>query len=96
MSAELIYRRGSAPDAIYTFKHALVQDAAYSTLSRSRRQRFGSHVTVIEVAPRLIAREDEDVSGSGYHQRAAHMTLIAYAFLHHRPAEKMTDGRMQA
>jgi class 3 adenylate cyclase len=37
VSAELIFRRGSAPDATYTFKHALVQDAAYSTLLRSRR-----------------------------------------------------------
>ena len=31
-SAELIFRRGTPPDAEYTFKHALVQDAAYSTL----------------------------------------------------------------
>ena len=32
---ELIFRRGTPPDAEYTFKHALVQDAAYSTLLRS-------------------------------------------------------------
>jgi predicted ATPase len=38
VSAELIFRRGTAPDAEYIFKHALVQDAAYSTLLRSRRQ----------------------------------------------------------
>jgi class 3 adenylate cyclase len=30
-SAELIFRRGVPPDAQYTFKHALVQDAAYGT-----------------------------------------------------------------
>jgi hypothetical protein len=30
-STELIFRRGVPPDAEYTFKHALVQDAAYST-----------------------------------------------------------------
>jgi class 3 adenylate cyclase len=30
--AELIFRRGTAPDAEYTFKHALVQDAAYGTM----------------------------------------------------------------
>ena len=35
-SAELIFRRGTPPDAEYTFKHALVQDAAYSTLLRAR------------------------------------------------------------
>jgi hypothetical protein len=29
VGAELIYRRGTPPDAEYTFKHALVQDAAY-------------------------------------------------------------------
>jgi len=29
VSAELIFRRGTPPDAEYTFKHALVQDAAY-------------------------------------------------------------------
>jgi class 3 adenylate cyclase/tetratricopeptide (TPR) repeat protein len=35
--AELIFQRGTPPDAEYTFKHVLVQDAAYSTLLRSRR-----------------------------------------------------------
>jgi hypothetical protein len=29
--AELIFRRETPPDAEYTFKHALVQDPAYST-----------------------------------------------------------------
>jgi class 3 adenylate cyclase/tetratricopeptide (TPR) repeat protein len=37
VAAELIFQRGTPPDAEYTFKHALVQDAAYSTLLRSRR-----------------------------------------------------------
>jgi len=38
VGAELIFRRGTPPDAEYTFKHALVQDAAYATLLRSRRR----------------------------------------------------------
>jgi tetratricopeptide (TPR) repeat protein len=42
--AELIFRRGTPPDAEYTFKHALVQDAAYSTLLRSRRQQLHSRI----------------------------------------------------
>ena len=37
VAAEQIHRRGNPPDAEYTFKHALVQDAAYSTLLRSQR-----------------------------------------------------------
>jgi len=36
--AELLFRSGTPPDARYTFKHALVQDTAYETLLRSRRQ----------------------------------------------------------
>jgi predicted ATPase len=44
VGAELIYRRGTPPDAEYAFKHALVQDAAYSTLLRSRRQQLHSRI----------------------------------------------------
>ena len=36
--AELVFRSGMPPDARYTFKHALVQDTAYETLLRRRRQ----------------------------------------------------------
>jgi hypothetical protein len=36
--AELLFRSGAPPDAHYTFKHALVQDTAYETLLKSRRQ----------------------------------------------------------
>ena len=34
----LAFKRGTPPDATYTFKHALVQDAAYDSLLKSRRQ----------------------------------------------------------
>jgi class 3 adenylate cyclase len=44
VGAELIYRRGIPPDAEYTFKHALVQDAAYGTLLRSRRQQLHARI----------------------------------------------------
>jgi len=36
--AELLFRSGAPPDARYTFKHALVQDTAFETLLKSRRQ----------------------------------------------------------
>lgn len=35
---QLIFRRGTPPDAAYAFKHALVQDAAYESLLRTRRR----------------------------------------------------------
>ena len=38
--AGLLYSRGTAPDATYTFKHALVQDAAYDSLLKSHRQQL--------------------------------------------------------
>ena len=47
VGAELIHRRGIPPDAEYTFKHALVQDAAYSTLLRSRRQQLHARIAAI-------------------------------------------------
>jgi class 3 adenylate cyclase/predicted ATPase len=36
--AELLFRSGAPPDALYSFKHALVQDTAYGSLLKSRRQ----------------------------------------------------------
>jgi class 3 adenylate cyclase/tetratricopeptide (TPR) repeat protein len=36
--AELLYVRGIAPEATYQFKHALIRDAAYETLLKSRRK----------------------------------------------------------
>jgi predicted ATPase/class 3 adenylate cyclase len=35
--SELVFRRGEIPNAVYTFKHALVRDAAYAGLLKSRR-----------------------------------------------------------
>jgi predicted ATPase len=65
VSAELIYRRGTPPDAEYTFKHALVQDTAYGTLLRSRRQQFhgriaavmeGQFPEIVEAQPEMLAQ----------------------------------------
>ena len=67
--AELIFRRGIPPDAEYTFKHALVQDAAYSTLLRSRRQQIHARIaTTLEgqfpelasAQPALMAQHCEE------------------------------------
>jgi class 3 adenylate cyclase/tetratricopeptide (TPR) repeat protein len=44
--AELIYARGIPPEANYTFKHALIQDAAYDALLKSRRRELHRRVAV--------------------------------------------------
>jgi tetratricopeptide (TPR) repeat protein len=38
VDAELLYVRGIAPEATYQFKHALIRDAAYEALLKSRRK----------------------------------------------------------
>ena len=43
-ASELIFARGTPPDAAYTFKHALVQDAAYESLLRGPRR--GLHARI--------------------------------------------------
>ena len=60
-SAELIFRRGVPPDAEYTFKHALVQDAAYSTLLRSRRLQLHAHIaaTLEDKFPEIVGAEPQ-------------------------------------
>ena len=45
--AGLLFRRGVVPQSSYLFKHALVQDAAYSTLLRGRRQELHARVTAV-------------------------------------------------
>jgi hypothetical protein len=64
-NAELLYVRGLAPDATYQFKHALIRDAAYEALLKSRRKDL--HLTVArtidekfptlkEAHPEILAR----------------------------------------
>ncbi len=47
VGSELVFRRGTIPDAIYSFKHAFVQDAAYASLLKSRRQQLHAEVAQV-------------------------------------------------
>jgi class 3 adenylate cyclase/predicted ATPase len=67
-AAELIFRRGEPPDSTYTFKHALVQDVAYASLLRNKRQQlhrtiaeaFEAHFAeTVETQPELMAHHLE-------------------------------------
>ena len=62
--AELVYVRGIPPDATYQFKHALIRDAAYEALLRSRRKELHSRIAevlvrqfpdIVTSAPELLA-----------------------------------------
>ena len=80
VDAELIVQRGIPPDVEYTFKHALVQDAAYSTLLRSGRQKV--HARIVAV---LESQFPEIVSGRpaslAHHCGEAALTEKAVGYL---------------
>jgi predicted ATPase len=50
VEAELLYQRGTPPQSHYLFKHALIQDTAYQSLLKSRRQQLHQQIAqVLEV-----------------------------------------------
>jgi class 3 adenylate cyclase/predicted ATPase len=81
--AGLLFCRGVPPRSSYRFKHALVQDAAYGTLLRTRRQELHALVAtvleqefadLIEREPELLARH---LTASGDTERATDQWLKA-------------------
>ncbi len=44
VEAELVYQRGVGSQATFTFKHALIQDAAYQSLLKSTRQHYHQRI----------------------------------------------------
>jgi predicted ATPase len=75
-AAGLVFRHGTPPHATFSFKHALVQDAAYSTLLRAQRQ--GLHARIgkiledrfeqVEARPEILAHHYVE---AGLHAQAA-------------------------
>ncbi len=90
--AELVFGRGEIPDAVYTFKHALVQEAAYASLLRERRRQLHARIAralegalpeVVETQPELVAHH---YAAAGlpapairYYRRAADRAMAASA-----------------
>ncbi len=81
--AGLLFCRGTAPHASYLFKHALVQDAAYSTLLRGRRQELHARVAaaleahfadLVKHRPELLAHH---LTAAGDTERAVDQWLKA-------------------
>ena len=44
VASELVFQRGTPPDAVYAFKHALVQEAAHGSLLRNARQQLHAQI----------------------------------------------------
>lgn len=81
--AELIFARGEPPDAVHSFKHALVQDAAYATLLKSRRAELHARIAqVLEIQyPDMSERQPEVLAhhyaGAGLPEKAIGFYLKA-------------------
>ncbi len=61
VASELVLQRGMPPEAIYTFKHALVQDAAHGSLLRSSRQQLHAQIAeaLLTHSPELMETQSE-------------------------------------
>ena len=57
VAAEVVAQRGLPPQATYTFKHALIQEAAYQSLLRSTRQQY--HQRIAQVVEAQFAETAE-------------------------------------
>ncbi len=64
VGSELVFQRGMPPDAVYSFKHALVRDAAYGSLLRGTRRKLHALIAeelqvqsgeLLETQPELFA-----------------------------------------
>ena len=79
----LVVRRGVAPDSRYRFKHALIQDAAYESMLRSRRREIHRQIAealirlqpaIAETSPETLAthleRAGDDEGAATYWQKA--------------------------
>jgi class 3 adenylate cyclase len=92
VEAGLLFCRGAASQSSYLFKHALVQDAAYSTLLRGRRQELHGRVAAalerdfadqVERQPELLAHH---LTAAGDPERAVDQWLKAGQYAAQRSA----------
>ena len=89
VAAELVFQRGVPPDAKYLFKHALVQDAAYASLVRSRRQQLHAQIAraLEEQFPDVVESEPEVLA---HHFTAAGLTERGVSYWH-RAGQQASD-----
>jgi predicted ATPase len=93
VDAELLYQRGLTPQATYTFKHALIQDAAYQSLLKSTRQQYHRRIAqvleerfaeTVETQPELLAHHyteaGEDETAIRYWQQAGQQASLRSAY----------------
>ena len=76
VASELVFRRGTPPHQTFSFKHALVQDAAYASLLISRRKQLHARIAE-EMAERLPEIASTQPELLAYHLTVADLTEAA-------------------
>jgi predicted ATPase len=71
LDADLLFVEGVPPEAIYRFKHALIQDAAYDSLLKSRRQ------TLHRCAAEALIEANEEAEAIARHLTEAGLDNLA-------------------
>ena len=93
VDAEILYQRGLCPRAVFVFKHALIQEAAYQSLLRGARRRCHRRIAQVleeqfpdirEAQPELLAHHYTEAglhrAAVDYWQRAASQAFARGAF----------------
>jgi class 3 adenylate cyclase/DNA-binding winged helix-turn-helix (wHTH) protein/predicted ATPase len=88
VEAELLHQRGEPPQVTFIFKHALIQEAAYQSLLKSKRQQYHQQTVrileqhfpeVAETQPELLAHHYTEAGlpakALPYWQRAGHLAV---------------------
>ncbi len=90
VASELVVQRGMLPDAVYSFKHALVQDAAHGSLLRNARQQLHA-----QIAEALAAHSPElmDSQPELFAQHYAEAGLVETSVLYWGKAGRRSAAR---
>lgn len=79
--AGLVFRRGTPPQASYLFKHALIQDTAYASLLKSRRQQLHAKIASV-LESRFRALIDSQPELAAHHLDQASLSAQAIDYWH--------------
>ena len=79
MQAELLYQRGVGATAVYQFKHALIHEAAYTSLLRRTRRHYHHYIAQVLKTqfPILVAIQPEVVAHH-YTEAGQHANAVPY------------------
>jgi len=79
VASELIFRIGTPQEPSYSFKHALVQEAAYASLLRERRRQLHARIaTVLESQYREVVRTQPEELARHYAAAGLNSEAIGY------------------